>query len=532
VPVFGLTFDQIFQFSFLPKEFYLAEPTIRHEKSYASGTKSLLIGLIITHAIATLHVYASNTALYEKMQVIISSGYRPVPNHHILPHLKNVWTACCGAVFFTLTIGCFLSLLSFSLAWLCSRGGHAYRRWGYALFTGCCVLLVWEVNANGILPFASAYVAVVMPVVFASAFPAMAQTKAQTVTGTVKNPRKPLLYWGPVFFLVLLWMIYPNQKIFADFRDTLLLSNGLGLKINDFYYDYTLYPAETFKPLDQKVLKTVYLESFPDTEMAGRLRRILMARDYLPVDQEKIADLVMSLEKDRLIFRDRGGRGFSVSQQDFFNTPGRTMKTVSRALDRNLFFRSLTFISLLAGLPAGLYLFLFSGLRFVASPLCGVKTGSVLAAVLCFCIGITPLVPYWWGKKAPDGKEEIRRLAASRSSWDRVDALKRIYANKLEIDDFQDLLRLRDDGSVPERYWLAMALANSKMPDTIADLLKMTNDRHPNVAYKTFYALGKRKDPSAIPILLKKLDASDHWYEQVYAYHALRELGWKQTGSG
>jgi len=45
------------------------------------------------------------------------------------------------------------------------------------------------------------------------------------------------------------------------------------------------------------------------------------------------------------------------------------------------------------------------------------------------------------------------------------------------------------------------------------------------------YALGLRRDPRAIRPILDKIENSEDWYCQLYAYKALRSIGWKQTKS-
>ena len=85
--------------------------------------------------------------------------------------------------------------------------------------------------------------------------------------------------------------------------------------------------------------------------------------------------------------------------------------------------------------------------------------------------------------------------------------------------------------SVPERYWLAYALARSTRPETGEDLLKLLDDPHPNVVCKAYEALGKRGDRKFIPLIIERIKVSDHWYCQWYAYKALRALGWIQPKS-
>jgi len=44
-----------------------------------------------------------------------------------------------------------------------------------------------------------------------------------------------------------------------------------------------------------------------------------------------------------------------------------------------------------------------------------------------------------------------------------------------------------------------------------------------------FQALGQRGDSRAVKEILKRIESSDHWYTQWYAYKALKALGWKQA---
>jgi len=48
----------------------------------------------------------------------------------------------------------------------------------------------------------------------------------------------------PVVLLAALWTTQMDKYLFLDIRDHLLLSNSIGRKVNNFYYNYTLYPAE------------------------------------------------------------------------------------------------------------------------------------------------------------------------------------------------------------------------------------------------------------------------------------------------
>jgi hypothetical protein len=84
---------------------------------------------------------------------------------------------------------------------------------------------------------------------------------------------------------------------------------------------------------------------------------------------------------------------------------------------------------------------------------------------------------------------------------------------------------------VQERYWLVKTLAVSRQPHTYLDIQRFLDDPAPHVRSTAFEALGQRQDPRAIPSILQTLESSADWYSQLYAYKALRSLGWKQTRS-
>jgi HEAT repeat protein len=82
-----------------------------------------------------------------------------------------------------------------------------------------------------------------------------------------------------------------------------------------------------------------------------------------------------------------------------------------------------------------------------------------------------------------------------------------------------------------ERYWLAWALATSPSPAASADVALLLDDPHINVRTQALEALAQRRDRGAGREILKRLQTSQDWYFQLYAYRALRTLGWNQTVS-
>ena len=72
------------------------------------------------------------------------------------------------------------------------------------------------------------------------------------------------------------------------------------------------------------------------------------------------------------------------------------------------------------------------------------------------------------------------------------------------------------------------ALNHAKTYDVVLELL---NDSNVNVVSMAYLALAQRGDAQAIREILNKIKVSDNWYSQMYAYRALRALGWTQDRS-
>ena len=81
----------------------------------------LLMGLIAAQFIATVHVYLSNLNLYNTLTLIRGSGYLTIPNQNVMPTLTGFIPAFCGGLFFTLSFGAGLALLSIVAVWIWDR---------------------------------------------------------------------------------------------------------------------------------------------------------------------------------------------------------------------------------------------------------------------------------------------------------------------------------------------------------------------------------------------------------------------------
>ncbi len=510
-----------------------------------------LLGLVVAQVIATLQVYVSNTELHRTLLVLKEAGYVIVPNQHLLPRLLTLDSAFWGGLFFTLSIGVFLTFLSWSAAWAWNR---LFRR--NRLFLFFC-LLAWLtslvlINGRGFCLFITLYFLFIPVIVFLLA--AKLSPQGESAPGY-----KSLLLLLPLLLLSFLWATRANSGFFLNLRDKLLLSNSPGSRLSDFYYKYAYYPAEVFKSLDQKLLKSCSIESFQRKPIEQALERTLIAYDYLPVAGARHdADLVVREENDLLLFQHDGQTILQTQLQDFLARPGKLLEVFSQKTDICSPFRSFTLFSLLVSLPLVLYAVCFSVLYLVFSfvllaisslqrhpsapapcPLPqskergwgegGSRISAWVASVLCLILG-TALFFYVRGSVKEEPPDLARALASDH--WEtRVSALKLIDQKKIEIGDFEAYPRSVKSSHVAERYWLVRTLGSSRRTNTYRDLLGFLDDPNSGVVSMAFYALGQRKDSRAVPEILKRIETSSDWYNQWYAYRALRNLGWKQSRS-
>jgi hypothetical protein len=215
---------------------------------------SLLIGLALAQILASIQVYLSNKDLYDSMMAIKDAGYLPIPNYHVMGKLHKAGPAFFGGLFFTFSIGAAISLLSLALAWIWDR---IFYRKTFLLYL---FLLLWAacltvLNFHGFKLLVTLYFLLIPPVAFITALKSMPNLDRQSRRSIEIIHMIPVI----VLALVLAWQI--DSRMFTDFRDIYLLSNPIGSKINKFYYKYTLYPAEIFKSLSQKMLKTGIIDN-------------------------------------------------------------------------------------------------------------------------------------------------------------------------------------------------------------------------------------------------------------------------------
>jgi hypothetical protein len=480
----------------------------------------LLIGMGLAQAIATLQVYASNHRLFNQMAAVAAAGFLPVPNPEVIPGLLNLGTAMAGGLLFTLSVGAGLAFLSIAAAgrW----AGRAPRSpLAAAMPVGIQAALLLLMNSHGFDPWVSLYVIIIPPPVFWLTHRSLARCESPP------DRRFVLCRVLPVALLALAWATQYDRSLFIDLRDHLLLSNPAGEAISSFYYRYTLYPAEVFKPLDQRQVRTVAWAGADPPPAA--VSRELIRNDYLPVAAVVKTDMGLRAVGGRLRFTREGQIILDTTAAGFLADPQRALAEISSRTDRWPFFRTITFYGVLLAFPITLYCLLFAGLRLLFGIVAGNQRADGLCAAACLTIGLVILVFFHFSRQPPPRPAEMNAALGSTSWQVRVAALRETRDRKFDVCAHPAYADMLHSSHPQERYWLARALATSPSPAAAAGLALLLDDPHINVRTQAVEAIAQRRGRGAVGEILKRLQTSQDWYFQLYAYRALRALGWNQT---
>ena len=496
-------------------------------KQYLSPAGIIALGLLIAHLLFTIFVYRSNVFLLDNLEAIIRTGYLPVPNTHIMAGLDGFLPAFCGGLFFTLTAGAGLVIGTFVAVYIwCSV---LNRQPVFFLV----ILIIWEL---GIYKSVEADSPWIWPLAFIL-IPGLVilLTYHWTLDQIPGAGWKSILTHGVVLLIIAgTWVPNLNADAFVNIRDQVLLSNPVGRAVNSFYYRYTLYPAEAFKSMNQKQLKTAKLD-IDAPHLRNPVEKTLRRLDYLPVETGMSTDLLVKYTGGELILSNQAQVALPVSISRFLNSPRSTLKEFSAQADHMQFIRQFTFFSLISASPLLLYCFLYllvsSGLFMIRQP--GKRT--LFSALICMFMGVafaTGLYQFQNVSQPSNNNEKLHDLLGSSNWQDRVKALKRIDAENLTISMHEAVIaKLSQSPYTAERYWAAKCLDNSDSEKTYQLLLRLLRDPQPNVVCMALHSLGNRDDQRAVKKIRRILIAADHWYIQWYAYDALKELGWTQPES-
>jgi hypothetical protein len=477
----------------------------------------------LAQVLATVQVHLSNLRLLSEMAAAAAAGFQPVPNLHVMPLLTGMGAAFGGGVFFTLSVGAGLSLLAAAAGALAAAG--SFRRgpalaaagilWGAALLA---------MNAGGFNLWASLYLVVIPPPVFAVAW------------GSFRRERPA---WGflllsralPIALLAVGWFTQYDPHLFTDLRDHLLMSNPVGERVSSFYYRYTLYPAEAFKSRRQRQINTLRIAAGAEDRLRAPVARALIRSDWLPV--ATAAGLVLSIDgqEGRLRFSENGSVLADPPAERFLADPRAVLDQISEASDRWGPFRAFTFWSVLMAFPAALYLLIFALVRLATGLAAAPRRADLAASALCLLAGLVILAGFIASREGPPRPDGFAVALASGTWQQQASALRAIHETGTDICTLAGWQDLHVAVHPQVRYWFGKALSGGRCPEAAAALIRLLDDPHLNVRTMALESMAERRERSGLERVRTFIVDSRDWYDQLYAYRAMRALGWTQTGA-
>ena len=381
------------------------------------------------------------------------------------------------------------------------------------------------VNLDGIHIFPSLYILVIPIGVVISYFLGL---------GGKPDPSRVLNRLLPVYPIVLLGVLWGTQassRLFVNIRDYLLLSNPVGTAINDFYYHYTLYPADTFRSLEQKIQRTGRVEGIEDPRLKARLENLLLRFDYLTAPDLQRVDLRIVKNGNDLVFYRADDPILRSRTAEFFSRPNRYLRDFSRKTDRYTNFRALTFLCIIFAFPIFLYVCGIGLVCYLLGLFFEKKRAETITAIVCFGFGALLFLPVYSGSRINIDATGLKSALQSRNWRENVAALRFIAQENPGPEKFAGLEHLSSSRFIPVRYWAARALAHGRDPAAEETLLALSNDPEPIVACQALWALGRRGNKNVMEKIRLKVQTAQSWYVQRYGYIALRALGWRQPAS-
>jgi len=482
------------------------------------------LGLCISQIIATYHVYMANMKLADQMIYLQTQGYFIVPNIHVLPQLQSLDAAFIGGLFFTGTIG--LGIIGFTLfvSWFWIKKSQKNKIFLFIMILQW-IIAVYFANINGWSVF-SLYLLIMLPLlaVITAFYP---KSSTRSIPG-------PKLFWClPILFIIITGISAGRSVSFISIRDHLLLSNNLGMRLNDLYYQYTLFPGEIIKPFALKQQKTCYIE--PETDDSKRYIKVIKRKciqyDYLPVSDKNKADVILKINPPTLCLQIKDRTVVQTDVMDFLRKTKSVFSNFSEQADVNDFFRMCILLSLIVSAPILSYMIVMRSLFFL---FCLIRIPAVLSQFL-----VVGLMCIWMGliilQMPPVISENITQInwqnqfEQSYQKLDSRQAVALLKSNHFPIKrkNYQLALKWLNQTDQPVlKYWLIRYLSDSKFAINKDIFYKHLSDSNVNVVCQALYALGRYRDQELILPIINFMKDCSHWYIQMYAYRSLKRLGW------
>jgi hypothetical protein len=437
--------------------------------------RPLLAGCLTAQAVASLQVFFAGAALQAKVTELASRGLVVVPQGQAQAMLTAPDAVFLGGLFFTLSAGMLITLASLTLISLRQRltPTRMTGSWLPLLWLG---LVVWANHASFSLWLTLYLIAVPAAVFFSQARPGFG--------------RWPLFRFVTALALAGLFIssqLEVSGSAFAKIRQHWLAPSPTGQEAIDFYYRYSLYPAQALRTLAQQPLRSARFNLDDTSPVHRTIRQTLIEYRLYPVASPGAADLHIELAPGHLVASCGYRPDFEMSLAELIADPGAALKSLSGHCDNGQRLRQ-----------AVLY-------GFLLAPL------ALLALLMTTLISVIPGL-----SRHPIAQAALTALALSGASWLAHSTLNtRMNA---ESDE---------NGTWVAHYQEISSLGSQRSADAGERLKSLARHSSLYLSARAYRMLGTRGDPSVIPWLEEELVSAGPWFVQWDIYRALLRLGWR-----
>ncbi|MBU2513746.1 HEAT repeat domain-containing protein [bacterium] len=475
----------------------------------------LLLGLIICQTLAVIHLYYVTRTQLSRFHEISRANEIFIPGYTALTHSSGAIAIFKSALLITMSLGVGISLITIFVLYAARTPGIFWKVVCYSSFP-IWIYCLYLLNSVSICWFSSSYFLIIPIFIWFL---------------DRKIPGEPIgynLYPFNRFQLIIAllisatWVGFYDNSSLVSIRDHLLLSNSVGEKLSDYYYDNSFLVAAAIQSQKQKPVKTYYLTSEVEPSLKREIDAVLTSLSYLKVSQSAISDLIISSNGTSMGFSTPIKQMTSVSIPDFRANPAEALRDFSDKGDYYKFFRLALFISLLVTVPICCTLLLYLALMMVLQKLM-TPNRAIQAATL-----ITGLILLFTSYKLRPYSQPSYNISnptqglSSANQMERIAALKDIIRQKADINKFGSYNNLLHSQYTADRLWLATALAHVHHPKATSELTGLLNDPSPNVVCKAMLSLGQRGDVIAAGLMANIIKTTTSLYPQQCAYLSLQ----------
>lgn len=423
------------------------------------------------------------------------------PSYEILSSFLSFKNFFFGGLFLTLTTGIFLITISFF-------AGIIYLKFRYKK-----TFLIFSITILALfLVFISkAYILFILIPFFVFFITVKLQPKFKI----------DLVVVLPLLIAIFSPLLYQGETLFLDVRDKVLLTSSYGKRINNFYYKYTLFPAEVVKSLKQKNLKTFCTKNIKNSDLEI-LKKKMKRHNFFHM--EKNCDLKIKFKNNRAAIYLNDAKAVEMDKSLIFDNTKKVLNQLYKKTDPKKIIKNITYAGFLTGFPFIVYFFFFNIINlFISLFLKGKKSLYLTSFILLLIFSFT-FKPVFFHKKIDNLNFDEKIISSDK--FERLDALKFAFKNKINIKNIEKHIKSK---YVPQRYWAILNFEVKSLND-LQTIFKMTKDESINIRCKAYEKLSDIRNNKVLKSASKNFLVKDYpkikdWYVQWYAYNSTKKLG-------